>query len=79
MTKAAESGYTSLRIEADPNALGFYQAMGASQIGEAPSGSIPGRTLPVLLVTLADAGTHPTLTRGGSPAVHGRGQAAPGP
>lgn len=45
---ARKAGYTSIRIEADPNAVGFYRAMGAGQTGESPSGSIPGRTLPLL-------------------------------
>ena len=49
---AGEAGYTSLRIAADPNAVGFYQAMGARQVGEAPSGSVAGRRLPVLLFML---------------------------
>jgi ribosomal protein S18 acetylase RimI-like enzyme len=48
LATASAAGFTSLRIEADPNAIGFYRAMGAEQIGEVPSGSIPGRTLPVL-------------------------------
>jgi ribosomal protein S18 acetylase RimI-like enzyme len=52
---AGKAGYTSLRIEADPNAVGFYKAMGAEQIGEVPSGSIPGRALPLLAFRLPDA------------------------
>ena len=54
---AREAGYTSLLIEADPNAVGFYEAMGADRIGEVPSGSLPGRTLPLLVfrLTRADA------------------------
>jgi GNAT superfamily N-acetyltransferase len=50
---AREAGYTSLRIEADPNAAGFYEAMGADRISEVPSGSVPGRTLPLLLFKTA--------------------------
>jgi GNAT superfamily N-acetyltransferase len=46
---AAELGFDSLRIESDPNAEGFYLAMGATRIGERPSQS--GRTLPLLRVT----------------------------
>lgn len=49
---ARMTGYTSLRIEADPNAVGFYKVMGAEEIGEVPSGSIPGRTLPLLTFRL---------------------------
>ena len=53
VASAREAGYTSLLIEADPNAVGFYEAMGAEQVGEAPSGSVPGRTLPLLVFQLA--------------------------
>jgi GNAT superfamily N-acetyltransferase len=49
---AAEAGFTRLRIDADPNALGFYERQGAVQIGEEPSGSIPGRMLPLLELKL---------------------------
>jgi ribosomal protein S18 acetylase RimI-like enzyme len=49
VASARETGYTSLLIEADPNAVGFYEAMGADRVGEAPSGSVPGRTLPLLV------------------------------
>jgi len=49
VASATEAGYTSLRIEADPNAVGFYEAMGAERIGEVTSGSVPGRALPLLL------------------------------
>jgi GNAT superfamily N-acetyltransferase len=38
----------SLQVEADPNAVGFYRAMGAVRSGMTPSGSIPGRFIPVL-------------------------------
>jgi ribosomal protein S18 acetylase RimI-like enzyme len=48
VASAREAGYTSLLIEADPNAVGFYEAMGADRIGEVTSGSVPGRTLPLL-------------------------------
>jgi GNAT superfamily N-acetyltransferase len=49
---AIGAGFTTLRIEADPNALGFYEHQGAVKIGEEPSGSIPGRVLPLLELTL---------------------------
>lgn len=49
---AVASGFTRLRIESDPNALGFYEHQGAVQVGEAPSGSIPGRVLPLLELDL---------------------------
>lgn len=43
-----DGGATVLRIESDPGAEGFYLRMGAERVGEAPSDSIPGRTLPLL-------------------------------
>ncbi len=49
---AIEAGVARLRIDADPNALGFYERQGAVIVGEQPSGSIPGRTLPVLELAL---------------------------
>ncbi len=41
-----------LLIEADPNAQAFYEHMGAKLIGDAPSGSISGRRLPLLALEL---------------------------
>ncbi|MEU2371392.1 MULTISPECIES: GNAT family N-acetyltransferase [Streptomyces] len=49
---ARDAGFTRLTIDADPNAEPFYRAMGAVRIGETPSGSVPGRMLPLLSVTL---------------------------
>lgn len=45
-------GGTKLVIQSDPNAVGFYQRLGARLIGEAPSDSVPGRTLPLLELDL---------------------------
>ena len=45
---ARKSGATRLIIESDPGAAPFYQRMGAYDLGQAPSGSIPGRLLPRL-------------------------------
>jgi hypothetical protein len=53
---ARDAGFTALRVEADPHAEGFYLTMGARRIGEAPSGSVPDRALP-LLVFPVPAGT----------------------
>jgi len=47
--KAVGPGVRAIRAEAEPQAVPFYTAMGFSRVGEAPSGSIPGRKLPVLL------------------------------
>jgi GNAT superfamily N-acetyltransferase len=45
---AAGAGATRVRIEADPNATPFYERAGAVRVGDVPSGSIPGRVLPLL-------------------------------
>ena len=49
---AKDLGAQHLTIDADPGAVGFYRRMGAVEHGSAPSGSIPGRTLPRLQVDL---------------------------
>jgi GNAT superfamily N-acetyltransferase len=40
---AKKRGATRLTIEADPDAAPFYRRMGAYDVGQAPSGSVPGR------------------------------------
>lgn len=50
--RAVSSGQHELIIEADPGAVGFYQKMGAIMAGETASQSIPGRTLPRLVLPL---------------------------
>lgn len=53
-TKAARDlGAHDLIIEADPGAVPFYERMGCVHAGESKSGSIPGRTLPRLIHSLA--------------------------
>lgn len=49
---AVAGGAGTLRIEADPFAEEWYAARGAVRVGSAPSGSIPGRSLPVLELEL---------------------------
>jgi hypothetical protein len=46
---------TRLTIEADPYAAPFYRRMGAYDVGQAPSGSVPGRMLPKLAMNLCPA------------------------
>jgi ribosomal protein S18 acetylase RimI-like enzyme len=46
MAIARASGATALELDADPNAVGFYERMGMERIGETPSTLIPGRALP---------------------------------
>ncbi|MFE9723536.1 GNAT family N-acetyltransferase [Streptomyces sp. NPDC005794] len=55
MTQARRLGFEALTIDADPNAEPFYTAMGAARIGATPSGSIPGRELPLLRIALGRA------------------------
>ncbi len=49
---ARKAGATRMRIEADPGARPFYERMGAVVTGDAASGSVPGRRLPVLHLDL---------------------------
>jgi len=49
---ARQQGAIELVIDSDPDAVTFYQAMGARRTGYAPSGSIPRRKLPQLRFTL---------------------------
>lgn len=51
--EATRLGAKELRIEADPDAAPFYLKMGTIQRGEAPSQSVPGRMLPLLVLPLA--------------------------
>jgi GNAT superfamily N-acetyltransferase len=52
MAAAAAAGFEHLDIDAEPNAEGFYRKMGAERVGQTPSGSIPGRILPLMRVTV---------------------------
>jgi GNAT superfamily N-acetyltransferase len=49
---AKKLGAKRLSIEADPDAAPFYRRMGAYDVGQAPSGSVPGRMLPKLAMNL---------------------------
>ncbi len=46
--EARAQGMIYLRLDADPAAVSFYRAMGWRVTGQSPSGSIPGRTLPLM-------------------------------
>jgi len=52
---ARREGFRRLLIHSDPNAVPFYSRQGARQVGEVPSGSIPGRLLPPLELDLSAA------------------------
>ncbi|GEC06375.1 N-acetyltransferase [Streptomyces spinoverrucosus] len=45
-------GFAQVTIDAHPNAEPFYRAMGAVRTGNVPSGSIAGRLLPRMVVTI---------------------------
>ena len=49
---ARTRGWGSLVVQADPNAQEFYGSCGGRQIGTVPSGSIPGRRLPLIEIVL---------------------------
>ena len=52
---AADKGVTNLSLQSDPNAQGFYLAMGAVPSGKRKSSSIPGRFLPTFNIPLANS------------------------
>lgn len=52
LERAHAYGITEVRLDADPNAAPFYEAMGFEVIGDAPSGSIPGRRIPHMRLSL---------------------------
>jgi hypothetical protein len=53
---AGRRGFERITLEADPGAAEpFYLAMGANRIGSVPSGSIPGRFIPLLEVPIVGA------------------------
>jgi GNAT superfamily N-acetyltransferase len=54
-TRARHLGFRELTLDSDPHAEDFYLHMGAVRIGEVPSTAIPGRSLPLLRMDLADA------------------------
>jgi GNAT superfamily N-acetyltransferase len=51
--RARALGGEALGLDADPNAVPFYERMGMRIVGESPSGSIPGRFLPRMEKQLA--------------------------
>ncbi len=51
--QARDLGFDRLTIDADPHAEEFYVRAGAHRIGLAPSGSIPGRQLPQLMLLIS--------------------------
>ena len=55
LSAARGQGMRRLRLDADPAAVSFYEAMGFTVIGETPSEAIPGRVLPVMEMDISTA------------------------
>jgi GNAT superfamily N-acetyltransferase len=49
---ARSAGALGMEFNAEPFAMGFYERMGAVQVGETPSRFIPGRKLPLMRIPL---------------------------
>jgi GNAT superfamily N-acetyltransferase len=64
---ARSAGAAHLVIEADPYAAGFYRRMGAIDAGTVPSGSIPGRMLPMLKLALGNDVSRPRAIAADTP------------
>jgi GNAT superfamily N-acetyltransferase len=54
-SEARTLGAERLELDADPNAVPFYERMGMRIVGESPSGSIPDRMLPRMAKSLAES------------------------
>ena len=48
LARARDAGMSGLQLDADPNAVPFYESVGFVVIGQSESGSIPGRLLPLM-------------------------------
>lgn len=60
---ASELGACEMVVEADPDAVPFYVAMGCVPAGTAASGSISGRKLPRLICRVGERPSHVTGTQ----------------
>jgi murein DD-endopeptidase MepM/ murein hydrolase activator NlpD len=56
LATARTAGARAIELEADPYAVGFYERMGAVQVGVTPSPAEPGRTLPRMRASLDEPG-----------------------
>ena len=50
--RARASGASAIELDADPNAVGFYERMGARRVGDTPSSVVSGRLLPRMRLEL---------------------------
>jgi GNAT superfamily N-acetyltransferase len=60
---AVGRGWTRVRVEADPHSRPFYERLGAVQVGERLSRSVPGRSLPLFEITLRGGGAGRPMAR----------------
>jgi GNAT superfamily N-acetyltransferase len=51
---ARAGGATAMELDAEPNAMGFYERMGAVRVGVTPSRTFPGRELPRMRLPLRE-------------------------
>jgi GNAT superfamily N-acetyltransferase len=54
IARARAMGVAVMMVDSDPQAEGFYRRHGFRRVGVAPSGSIPGRSLPRLRLDLQE-------------------------
>lgn len=52
LDSARAKGLKDICLDADPNSVGFYEALGFVTFGDAPSGSIKGRRLPQMKISV---------------------------
>ncbi|MEQ9640183.1 MAG: GNAT family N-acetyltransferase [Alphaproteobacteria bacterium] len=52
LARAKEQGLAMLHLDADPYAVPFYEAQGLRITGTSPSGSVPGREIPLMQIDL---------------------------
>ena len=50
--QSALAGAQEIHVTSDPQAVGFYEKLGFNRIGQEPSGSIPGRVLPIMSLSV---------------------------
>ena len=60
VAQARDLGAKTLRSESDHDAAAFYRRLGGKVAGTAPSGSVPGRALPLLTLDLSGADSSAT-------------------
>jgi hypothetical protein len=49
-------GASAMELDAEPNAMGFYQRMGAARVGVTASTVVPGRGIPRMRLPLHETG-----------------------